>query len=52
MANPSTVIRQDPILERYSTLSATTKPTVKKIFEAGRNGTTMMARPIVRTLII
>lgn len=49
-ANPRTVIRQEPILERYSTLSATTKPTVKKIFDAGRNGTARIASPMVRTL--
>lgn len=49
-ANPSTVIRQEPILERYRTLSATTKPTVKKIFDAGRKGTTRTASPMVRTL--
>ena len=50
MANPRTVIRQEPILERYSTLSATTKPTVKKIFDAGRNGTARIASPMVRIL--
>ena len=49
-ANPRTVIRQEPILERYSTLSATTKPTVKKIFDAGRNGTARIASPMVRIL--
>jgi len=43
-------MRQDPILDRYSTLSATTKPTVKKIFDAGRNGTTTKARPMVKIL--
>ena len=41
---------QEPILERYSTLSATTKPTVKKIFDAGRNGTARIASPMVRIL--
>ena len=50
VANPRTVIRQEPILERYSTLSATTKPTVKKIFDAGRNGTPRIASPMVRIL--
>ena len=49
-ANPRTVIRQEPILERYSTLSATTKPTVKKIFDAGRNGTARIASPMVKIL--
>lgn len=48
--NPSTVMRQDPILERYSTLSATTKPTVKNTFDAGRNGTATKARPMVKIL--
>ena len=49
VANPRTVIRQDPTLERYSTLSAT-KPTVKKIFDAGWNGTARIAIPVVRIL--
>lgn len=48
--NPRTVRRQEPILERYRTLSATTKPTLKKMFVAGRNGTTTKANPSVRIL--
>jgi len=35
-----------PALGRYRTLSAMTKPTGKKMFEAGRNGSTSIARPI------
>ena len=42
--NPTAIKRQKPILGRNKTLSATTKPTVKNKFEAGKNENVARAR--------
>lgn len=42
--------KQQPAEERYSTLSAMTKPTLKKMLQAGRKGTTSSTSPRVRVL--
>ena len=47
-----TISIQKPILGRYRFLSATTKPTLKNRFDAGRNGTTKNAKDMVTSLKI
>ena len=41
--NPKATIKQNPILGRNNILSATTKPTLKNRFEAGKNEKVAMA---------
>lgn len=43
---PRPTTQHSPATGRYSTLSAITKPTLKKMLLAGRNGTTPSATPI------
>ncbi len=49
-ATPKATSKQYPALGRYSTLSAITNPTRMKMFDAGRNGITIMAKDRVTTL--
>ena len=50
--NPRATSKQYPMLGTYRTLSATTKPTGKNRFEAGKNGTARRAKLINKALLL
>lgn len=50
MLHPYPISIQNPIDGAYNTLSAMTNPTGKKRFEAGKNGSTIIAKLIIRIM--
>lgn len=52
MLHPYPISIQNPIDGAYNTLSAMTNPTGKKRFEAGKNGSTIIAKLYIKNSII